>query len=205
MTDLIQTPSFSDDLRRYISLILHWFWLIILAVLLAGIAAFVISQQMTPLYEASATMLINQAPSSSDSNEYAALLTSQRLAETYAQMLTTQPIMDGAIQSLGLSVNAENLKERLSVTPIRDTQLIKVSVRHTNQLLAAKIANEIVITFSEYIKNFQCHLTRLRQIKVNSRSWIEGIGVVLSQFIVYWNIKAVIYSKSANKVFIDIG
>jgi len=106
---------------------------------LAGGAAFLISYQMTPIYEASATMLINQAPSS-NSSEYAALLTSQRLAETYAQMLTTQPIIDGVIDSLGLNIKAAKLEDNISVRPIQDTQLIRVNVQHTNPVTAAQIA-----------------------------------------------------------------
>jgi len=132
----------------------HWAWLLILAVLLAGGAAFIVSRQMTPVYQATATLLINQAPSSS-SSEYAALLTSQRLAETYAQMLKTQPIMDGVVQRLNLNVDGQKLKAYLTVQPIRDTQLIQVSVQHTDPVLAAQIANEVVITFAEYNKNFQ--------------------------------------------------
>ncbi len=154
MIETFETPSFSDDLRRYIGMLWHWAWLIILAVLLAGGAAFLVSRQMTPVYQATATMLINQAPSS-NSSEYAALLTSQRLAETYAQMLKTQPIMDGVVERLGLNINGQKLKNYLSVQPIRDTQLIQVSVQHTDPGLAAQIANEVVITFAEYNENFQ--------------------------------------------------
>jgi len=154
MSDFVETPSFSDDMRRYAGMLWHWTWLIILAVLLAGGAAFLVSQQMTPIYQATATMLVNQAPSST-SSEYAALLTSQRLAETYAQMLKTQPIMEGVVQSLELNEPPQSLKNYISVQPIRDTQLIQVSVQHTNPVLAAEIANQVVLNFAEYNQNFQ--------------------------------------------------
>ncbi len=154
MNDFVETPSFSDDLRRYAGLLWHWAWLIILSVVLAAGAAFLVSQQMTPIYQASATMLINQAPSS-QSSEYAALLTSQRLAETYAQMLTTQPILDGVVESLELNIEGQKLKSFVSVQSIQDTQLIRVSVQLPDPVLAAQIANEVVITFAEYNKNFQ--------------------------------------------------
>ena len=154
MSDLVETPSFSDDLRRYGGMLWHWAWLIVLSVILAGGAAFLVSLQMTPVYQATATLLVNQAPSS-NSSEYAALLTSQRLAETYAQMLTTQPILDGVVESLGLNVPPQSLKGYISVQPVRDTQLIRVSVQHTDPVLAAQIANAVVVNFAEYNKNFQ--------------------------------------------------
>ncbi len=154
MSDLVETPSFSDDLRRYGGMLWHWAWLIVLSVVLAGGAAFLASLQMTPVYQATATLLVNQAPSS-NSSEYAALLTSQRLAETYAQMLTTQPILDGVAKSLGLNIPLQTLKSYISVQPVRDTQLIRVGVQHTDSVLAAQIANAVVINFAEYNKNFQ--------------------------------------------------
>ena len=134
MNDFVETPSFSDDLRRYAGLLWHWAWLIILSVVLAAGAAFLISRQITPIYQASATMLINQAPSS-QSTEYAALLTSQRLAETYAQMLTTQPILDGVVESLELNIDGKDLKAFVSVQGIQDTQLIRVSVQLPDPVL----------------------------------------------------------------------
>ena len=154
MNDFIETPSFSDDLRRYAGLLWHWAWLIVLSVILAAGAAFLVSRQMTPIYRASATMLVNQAPSSR-STEYAALLTSERLAETYAQMLTTQPILDGVVETLELNIEGNDLKAYVSVQPIQDTQLIQVNVQLTDPVLAAQIANEIVVTFAESNKNFQ--------------------------------------------------
>ena len=154
MNDIVETPSFSDDLRRYAGLLWHWAWLIILSVVLAGGAAYLVSKEMTPIYQASTTMLINQAPSV-NSSEYTALLISQRLAETYAQMLTTQPILESVVQALDLNVSSQKLKDFITVRSVQDTQLIQVNVQHADPVLAAQIANQVVINFAEYKQNLQ--------------------------------------------------
>ena len=59
----METRSFSDDLRRYIGLLRHWAWLLILFTLLAGGIAYFLTKRMTPIYQASTTILINEAPS----------------------------------------------------------------------------------------------------------------------------------------------
>ena len=45
----METQTFSDDLRRYLALILQWAWLLILAAVLAGVAAYVVSKRTTPV------------------------------------------------------------------------------------------------------------------------------------------------------------
>jgi len=44
------TTSFSDEFRRYMALLWHWSWLIVLTTALAGGAAYYRVQQETPLY-----------------------------------------------------------------------------------------------------------------------------------------------------------
>jgi len=114
--------TFSIDLRRYIALLLHWAWLITLAVVLTAAAAYVISTQMTPVYQASTTVLINQAPSTRAS-DYAALLTSERLTQTYAQLLTKKPVLQGVVEALqrdyGVTVALKDLEDIVDVNPVR--------------------------------------------------------------------------------------
>jgi len=79
-----QSPLLANDLRQYISLLWHWSWLILLAAILAGTAAYFTSLQIAPVYEASSTLIINEAPATQASDAYTAVLTSQRLTQTYA-------------------------------------------------------------------------------------------------------------------------
>lgn len=140
------------DLRKYFWLLWQWAWLIGLATLLAAGAAFIVSELQTPVYQASTTILVNEAPSTQSSNYSAIYLTSQQLTKTYAEMLTKKPLLDKVRQNLGLS---ENVEFDVKVNFIRDTQLVQLLVEHTDPFLAANVANEMVKVFSDDIRNLQ--------------------------------------------------
>ncbi len=85
------------DLHLILALVRQWFWVFILAAVLAGAAAFIVSKQMTPIFQATTTVLINEAPSNK-SADYTSVMTSERLAQTYAAMLTKRPSLEGVDQ-----------------------------------------------------------------------------------------------------------
>ncbi len=150
--------TFAVDIQRYLALLMHWAWLIILAVVLSGATAYLVSSQMTPIYQATTAILINQAPSTRVS-DYAALLTSERLTQTYAQLLTKRPVLQGVVDALqkdyNVVVDIDDLDGAIDVSPVRDTQIIEIKVRHTDPVLAAQIANELVAVFSRTIQDTQ--------------------------------------------------
>ena len=145
----METRTFSDDLRRYIGLLRRWAWLAVLAAILAGGAAYLLNKRMTPIYQASTTMLINEA-SSTRSADYTSIMTSERLAQTYAQLITTQPVLEEVANRLQQGVSGPGLKGMIGVSIVRDTQLLSVRVRDTIPARAADIANTLVAVFIEY-------------------------------------------------------
>ncbi|MEA3349507.1 MAG: Wzz/FepE/Etk N-terminal domain-containing protein, partial [Chloroflexota bacterium] len=161
------------DLRQYIALLWQWAWLIILATLLAGIAAFVTSNLMEPVYQAKTTLLINEAPGAQTS-DYTALLTSERLARTYSEMLTKRPVIDEVIQRLDLDLeieDRESFKEAIEVQLVRDTQLIELSVEDTDTEQAALVANTIIDVFAE--QNQALQASRFAESKANLEEQLE--------------------------------
>ena len=134
------------ELGWYFSLIRRWLWLIVVCALLGATSAFVISSQMPPVYIASASLLVRQG-SSDRMSEYTAILSSELLASTYSQMLGGWPVLEAAIERLGLKETPDALAKRVEVKLIPDTQLIHLSVKHTDPTWAALIANTIAKVF----------------------------------------------------------
>lgn len=67
------------ELRGYINLVRKWLWLIALCALLAGTIAFFVSRQQTRIYQATATVFINQARSTTARADYTDIITSERV------------------------------------------------------------------------------------------------------------------------------
>ena len=145
---MIENPTFSDDLRRYLALAWRWAWLMILAAVLSAAAAYLVSKRMTPVYQATTTLLISQ-PTNSQTTDYNSILTSERLASTYAEMITQRPVLEAVIQKLHLPFDAVELGRAVSVQPVNNTQLIEIQVEDTGPARAAQTANALYAIFAE--------------------------------------------------------
>ncbi len=131
------------EIKRYLALIWRWVWLIILGVVIAGGTAFLVSKNTTPVYRAEARYLIDEAPGAGSSNEYSQILTEQRLAQTYVQIMTTNQVLEETIQRLELPFTINQLKSKVTVSAPQETQILVVSVEDTNNKRAADIADTI--------------------------------------------------------------
>ncbi len=163
------------DLREYLFVLKRWLWAIVLsAVLAAGVAYFVSSQQ--PLvYRSSGKMFILPAPSagSGATADYAAIAASERLAQTYAELLRTYPVMERVIQNLGLDMTPSELASRIDVSPLQETSLIEVSVEDTDPQRAANIANEVMQVF--ILQNQALQASRYAASKENLQQQLAEI------------------------------
>jgi non-specific protein-tyrosine kinase len=142
----------SIDIRQYLALFWQWAWLIALVTVLAGLVSFLVSQRMTPVYSAATTLYINEAPSTK-ATDYNSIITSERISGTYSKMITTRPILEEVATRTGVTV--EYLDGRITVSPIRDTTLIQITVKSSDPNLAAQIANELANVFSDRVIQIQ--------------------------------------------------
>ena len=90
------------EIRQYLAIVLRWLWLLVLGLILGAGIAFAISFQQPKAYQSSTRVQVMSAPSSGDS--YYSYYSDQMLAKTYAQTLTTQPMLDGVEERLGIPV-----------------------------------------------------------------------------------------------------
>ena len=164
------------ELRQYVAVIWRWLWLIVLGIVLAAGTAYVVSDNMVPIYRASATLLINQARSPAGTTDYTSLITSERLAKTYAELLTKRPVLEEVASDLGLDMDVEDEKgfpAAIEVQPVRDTQLLVVSVESDDPALAADIANLLPQVFIQ--QNETVQLSRFASSKDNLAKQLTAI------------------------------
>jgi capsular polysaccharide biosynthesis protein len=152
--DEIESTDSAAGVREILYLFWSWAWLIVLAGLLAGGAALVVSLRSTPIFQSSTRLLVSDPPALR-SIDATGIVSSQTVARTYAEMLLERPVLEGVIAQLGLATSPEDLKETISVELVRDTQLLVVSVEHPSSTLAADIANTIARVFTDRIRELQ--------------------------------------------------
>lgn len=177
------------DLRQYFSLFLHWAWLIILAALIAGAAAYFFSQRMTKIYESTTTALVNEAPATK-TTDYSSVMMSEQLTSTYSKMMAKDNVLAEVAKELKLTLSVDALKEMITVTPVTDTQLITVSVQSTDPVLSANIANTIVTVFASQIQDIQTQ--RFSQSESSLKKQLDDLEAQLTT-----------YETQANNAFSD--
>ncbi len=130
------------DLRRLIVTVRTWLPLMLVAALLAGGAAFIVSNLQQKVYESKATLIVGQALSSVNP-DYTQLLVAQSLSATYAAVAKTRPTLEGVIKSLGLEETAGDLSGRVMVDAPRDSTLLIITAQDPDPDRAAAIANAL--------------------------------------------------------------
>jgi succinoglycan biosynthesis transport protein ExoP len=130
------------ELLQYAKRILRWWWLIILCTGIAGAASYVASSRQPHIYQTTTTLLVGQViqkanPTGQDFS------TLEQLAGSYAQIAVRQPILQAAIDGLGLNMSWQDLKWRVNAAPIARTQLLAITVKDSSPERAVAIADEI--------------------------------------------------------------
>lgn len=131
------------ELRRVFSGILRFWWLLILLAALGAAVGYLLSQRQRPVYQATTTLLVGQIFQETNLNRQD-ILTSDLVASTYSDMIRRQPILQGVVDTLGLSQSWQQLRSRVSVELVQGTQLIQISVEDYSPQSAQIIADEIV-------------------------------------------------------------
>jgi succinoglycan biosynthesis transport protein ExoP len=162
-----------NELKKYGTILWHWAWLIVLGTILGAGAAYASSRLTTPVYAASTTLLVNEAPSSGRTADYSSILTSEQLAQTYSAMMIKQPVVQDALGDLHSSFSPETLPARISVNLVRDTQLMVLQVESEDPQLAMNLANAIPTAFSR--RNAAMQAERYSDSKTNLTKEIDTL------------------------------
>lgn len=139
----------------YLRIARRWWWLAIVVVGAGGAGAYAVTRQMTPVYSAEATILVNQAQSPG-SQTYQDILSSQQLTKTYAELAVSTDNLARAVVDLGGDApSLDALESSVSARAIRETQLIRIRAEHTDPERAALIANTVARLFPSYVEEAQ--------------------------------------------------
>lgn len=128
------------DARRSLAIFRRWLWLLVASALLAGGAAFLVSNALTKMYEAKVVLIVGQSLQSV-SPDYNQLLASQRLSQTYADLATTGSLLAQVIDIEGLDLSVTKLREQVKANAPRDSTLVDITVTNPDPARVAAIAN----------------------------------------------------------------
>lgn len=132
------------SLRNLIQMGRRWWWLLVLAPLLAGLSAYWTVSQQTDMYSASATVEINPPTLEDTTSSYA----DSNIVATYRELITTSKVLLPFIEANNLSYTESELRAKISTSPVANTRLMRISVSDPDPAEAARLANGIANQFA---------------------------------------------------------
>ena len=162
------------DLRQLLRIAQRRAWLVVLLMLISGGVAYYNSSQETPMYSASATMIVNPGVTV-DVNEYNAIYQTQQFAETYGQLIATGPVLDRVAERLDVPF----IETGVSASSSESSQFLTVTTTDTDPDRAVLVANTVAEEFQGYITDRAS--SRAEAVKTGLTAQVESLTTRLSE------------------------
>ncbi len=145
MEETISLKELLQTLRKRLSLIAV---ISITAVLVSGIVSYF---YLTPIYQASTQLLVNQEKTEQTILNYNEVQTNLQLINTYNVIIKSPAILDLVIKQLDLDLTVAQLNGKIVVGSEKDSQVLNISVQDPSADTAANIANSVASVFQKEI------------------------------------------------------
>jgi uncharacterized protein involved in exopolysaccharide biosynthesis len=113
------------DLRQEIRLLRKRFWVVVACAVVGAATSFVVSLQLPKVYEAKASLI------------------AQTMANTYAEVATSRPVLEFVISQLALPETPETLVTKVDAKASQTSAVLTITGRDSDPSRAAAIANAI--------------------------------------------------------------
>ncbi|MFX3617513.1 MAG: YveK family protein [Sporolactobacillus sp.] len=147
MEETISLKDIFQTLRKRLSLIVI---ITLLAVAASAILTFFI---MTPKYEASTQILVNQANANNASlYQQNAVQTNVQLVNTYSVIIDNPAVLNQVIKRQNLNITAGELKDMLTVSTEQNSQVFTLTAESDSPSQSVKIVNGVAAAFRSQVQ-----------------------------------------------------
>jgi succinoglycan biosynthesis transport protein ExoP len=128
------------ELTGYFGILRRWWWTLLVATWVAAISGFLLADRIPRQYEAETRLLVGPINTDLDTQRAAG-----QLAQTYAQLVRSDTLIDSVKRELGLSQSTGELKAAITAVPNDVTRFVDIRVQDGDPAAAAKIANQLAL------------------------------------------------------------
>lgn len=140
------------DLLEVLNAVRQHIAVLILCTLATAIAGFAITHFLiTPQYESSALMIVNTRQDTTSTVTSDQINSATKLVSTYSIIIKSDTVLQQVIDDLGLSLSYSDLKGRVTVSAVDDTQVMKITVRSNNPEWARQVCDGITAVSPDVI------------------------------------------------------
>ncbi|MFP3668931.1 Wzz/FepE/Etk N-terminal domain-containing protein [Priestia sp. SIMBA_032] len=127
--------------------------IIIITAIFTAISGIVSYFFLTPIYQSSTQILVNQEKSENAVYSPNEVQTNLQLINTYNAIIKSPAILDKVIKKENLEMTTGELNKLISVSNEQESQVVNITVQHKNPKDSKNIANTIATTFQSEIKS----------------------------------------------------
>lgn len=142
-------------LDQIFRLLLKRWVLILILTIIAGTATGIVSWQLLDdVYQASSSVIVSNKKDGETQAQltYTDYTLNVKLVNSYTVICKTNRVLDQVISELDLKMSTAQLMQKISVSSIDDTEIIHISVKDTDPVLAQSITNTLTEVFQEEVK-----------------------------------------------------
>ncbi|WNF37333.1 Wzz/FepE/Etk N-terminal domain-containing protein [Bacillaceae bacterium IKA-2] len=125
--------------------------IVLITVTAVALSAFVSYLFLTPIYQSSTQLLVNQSQAEQQNISSGDIRTNIDLINTYNVIIKSPIILDKVIGELNLDTSAGGLNSQISVGSEQNSQVLFISVQDPDPALAVRIANTVASVFQREI------------------------------------------------------
>ena len=143
------------DLKEMFDYFLSKISWIIIAIALAVAIGNVYSMFIrVPMYNSFTTLVLVSENEGSTGYSSSDQQLNKGLVTTYSEIIKSKTVLKPVISNLDLDYTVGTLQNRITVSSVNNTEIIKITVTDPDPKVATQIANEIAEVFESEIKNF---------------------------------------------------
>ncbi|WNB92496.1 Wzz/FepE/Etk N-terminal domain-containing protein [Bacillus sp. NEB1478] len=142
MEETISLKDIAVTLRKRLRLI------VLITAIAAAVSGIISYFVLTPVYQASTQLLVNQKTSEQPALDVNQVRTNVEMINTYSVIIKSPTILNDVIKDLDLNQSVEGLNEEITVNSEQNAQVFNLTVENEDPAEAVDIANKIAKTFS---------------------------------------------------------
>lgn len=148
----VDEDSDTIDLLEILNVIRQHILIIALVTVIAALAGFAVSKfVMVPKYESSALMIVNTRQDATANVTSDQINSATKLVSTYSIIIKSDTVLQQVINNLGLNLTYSELKDRVTVSAVDDTQVMQITVLSDNPEWARQVCEQITLVSPDVI------------------------------------------------------
>ncbi|MBS7345597.1 MAG: capsular biosynthesis protein [Caryophanon sp.] len=145
MEETISLQDIFHTLKKRVGLIVST---TVAAIIIAAVISFFM---LTPMYQATTQILVNQQNTQAQQVTTSEIQTNLQLINTYSEIIKSPAILDIVVDELDLDLTAAQLAGKIAVSNANNSQIVSVSVQDANHAVATDVVNTIANVFKEEV------------------------------------------------------